>query len=249
MKKTLSAILLIVQLTSCMQSGSKKSEAKPTLDELTSIAEEAWTFGLPIVLVEKQFDFNSYVTNPTIGKAPVNQFGHIRQFVDASNHAIVGFNSDHLYSFASIDLTNGPLVLSIPEMGDRYWLMQLIDAWNGVPASPGSREYGGKARNFVIVGPDFKGDIPKELEVLKSPTNLAMVGGRTYCAGPDDYSIVNKLQDQYKLTPLSAWGKSFSPPKDVKLKEGVDGKTAVTAQIMALSTEQFFKNLNRLMLT
>ena len=248
MKKLLPAILMITLLSSFANSGQKKV-AEPTIDELAKLAEEAWIFGLPLVYVEKQFDFNSYVSNPTVGKAPVNQFGHMPQFVDASNRATVGFNTDHLYSIASLDLSNGPLVLSVPEMGDRYWLMELIDAWNGVPASPGSREYGGKARNFVIVGPNFNGEIPKELEVLRSPTNLTMIGGRTYCAGPNEYSIVNKLQDQYMITPLSAWGKSYSPPKNVKLKEGVDGKTTVPAQVMALSPEQFFKNLNRLMLT
>lgn len=249
MKKTLIAFLSITLIASCSQSENKKKKDKLALDELTRLSESAWIFGLPLVLVEKQFDYNSYVTNPTEGKAPVNQFGHIRRFVDASNHSVVGFNADHLYSFASIDLSEGPLVLSIPEMGDRYWLMQLIDAWNGVPASPGAREYGGKARNFVIVGPDFKGDIPKELEILRSPTNLTMIGGRTYCVGSREYSIVNKLQDQYKLTPLAAWGKRYSPPNDVELKEGVDGKTAVNTQVMALSAEQFFKDLNRLMLT
>jgi hypothetical protein len=41
---------------------------------------------------------------------------------------------------AGLDLAQEPMVLSIPEMGDRYWLMQLIDAWipTGVRISMGA---------------------------------------------------------------------------------------------------------------
>ena len=52
------------------------------------------------------------------------------------------------------------MVLSIPEMGNRFWLMQIIDAWNNVPHAPGSRTVGGKGGNFAIVGPGWKGTLP-----------------------------------------------------------------------------------------
>ena len=45
----------------------------------------------------------------------------------------------------------------MPEMGDRYWLMQLIDAWNNVPHVPGSRTLGGKGGDFALVGPEWTG--------------------------------------------------------------------------------------------
>jgi hypothetical protein len=135
-------------------------------------------------------------------------------------------------------------------MGDRYWLMQIVDAWNGVPAAPGSRTLGGAEPHvFLVAGPDWDGPVPDGMELLRSPTNLAGIGGRTYCAGPEDYAAVNRLQDQYTLTPLSAWGSEYTPPSDVPLREGVDGTTLVNAQVMALDTDQFFGNLSRLMAT
>jgi len=223
---------------------------KLTPDEAKNLAKEAWLFGLPLVMFEKQFEYGTYAVKPEETRAPVNQFVHYRKFVDASNRTVVGFNVDNLYSFAGLDLAPEPLVLSVPKMGDRYWLMQIIDAWNGVPAAPGSRTHGGaKAQNFLIAGPNWKGTAPDGIEVLRSPSNLIMIGGRTYCAGADDYAAVNALQDQYKLTPLSAWGKPYTPPANVPLREGVDGKTLVNAQVMALKAGQFFSNLNRLLAT
>jgi hypothetical protein len=218
-----------------------------TADEAQTIARDAFLFGMPLVFIEKQVNFSSHVTKPTGLKAPFNQFGHGRAYPDASNRLVVGFNVDTLYSFATLDLRKEPIVLSIPEMGDRYWVMQLIDAWNGVPAAPGSRTHGGRARYFAITGPNWQGQLPAGVEELKSPTTLTIVAGRTYCSGKEEYAIVNRLQDQYKLTPLSQWGSDYVPPEHVPVKEGVDGTTLVNQQFMALSAEQFYQNLNRLL--
>ena len=203
------------QTLAAAEPGSKLSP-----DDARQLAKEAWLFGLPLVLFEKQVDFLTYATQPEETRAPINQFAHYRKFVDASNRSIVAFNVDNLYSIAWIDLSVEPFVLSVPAMGDRYWLMQLIDAWNGAPAAPGSRTHSGdKPYNFLIAGPDWKGVAPEGLEVLRVPTNLGEIGGRTYCAGPDDYAAVNWLQDQYKLAPLSAWGKLYTPPTNVPLSK------------------------------
>jgi hypothetical protein len=221
-----------------------------TVTEAREVAQEAWLFGLPLVMFEKQVDYSTHVTQAEETRAPINQFVHYRRFVDASNRSIVGFNVDNLYSLAWIDLKAEPLVLAVPAMGDRYWMMQIVDAWNGVPAAPGSRTHSGAEPHlFLIAGPDWTGVAPDGMEVLRSPTHLGGIGGRTYCAGPEDYAAVNSLQDQYTLTPLSAWGKTDSPPDKVPLKEGADGETLVNAQVMALKAGQFFSNLNRLMAT
>ncbi len=60
---------------------------------------------------------------------------------------------------------------------------------------------------------------------------------------------MHALQDQYKLVPLSAWGTNYTPPSDVPLKAGVDAKTGVPKQVLAMSPEAFFNRLNALMLT
>ncbi len=102
------------------------------------------------------------------------------------------------------------MVISIPEMGDRFWIMQLIDAWNNVPHAPGSRTVGSKGGNFAIVGFKWKGTHPAGVTELRVPTNLVLVGGRTYIGGPENYTAVHALQDQYKLVPLSVWGKDYT---------------------------------------
>ena len=224
-------------------------DQKLTPDEARTLARNAWVFGMPLVYIEKQLDTTSHVTKPQGPFAPINQLVRYREFPDASNRTAVGLNVDTLYTFADLELSSSPLVLSIPEMGDRFWIAQLIDGWNNVPHAPGSRTVGGRGGNFAIVGPRWQGALPADVVELRMPTSLAILGGRIYTAGKDDYAAVHVLQDKIKLVPLSAWGKTYTPPENVPLKPDVDTKTPVPTQVINMSPETFFSRLNALMVS
>jgi hypothetical protein len=228
-----------------MEESSEVSPLEAT--EARGLARDGLIFGAPLVLVSIQADYLSAVTEPVGLRAPVGQFAHSRAFVDASNRSVVGFNVDNLYSFAVLDLQDEPTVMSVPEMGARYWIMQVVDAWNGVPGAPGSRTRGGQGGDFLIAGPTWEGDVPEGMELIACPTRIAMIGGRTYCSGSDDYAAVNALQDQYRLCPLSEWGTDYEPPAQTPVKEGVDGDTLVSEQFLGLGAETFFQRLNALL--
>src|SRR5262245_18972517 len=157
--------------------------------------------------------------------APVNQLGHKRTFPDPTMTAVVSPNADTLYSFAFLELSREPMVLSVPDMDGRYYLMQMLDAWTNVFASPGTRTTGTGKGDFAITGPGWKGQLPKEVKEIKSPTNMVWILGRTQTNGKSDYPAVNAIQDQYKLTPLSSFGKHYSPPDDVPVNRHIDMKT------------------------
>ena len=228
-------------------------EATTPLDatEAKAIAQDGFIFGLPLVYIAVQADVQTNVAKPEGGRAPFNQFDNHRAFPDAKNNKIVGMNVDTLYSLANVDLTAEPVVLAVPAMeGNRWWIMQIIDVWNDVPAAPGSRTHGGKGGNFALVGPNFKGTLPAGLEALRVDSSLVAIGGRTYTGGEADYAAVHQLQDQYKLVPLSQWkgpGASYAPPSSVPVKPGVDAKTPVPSQVFEMSAEQFFGRLSELL--
>jgi hypothetical protein len=240
----LAAILTVSAFAQERPAGLTPAEAK-------SIAQEGFVFGLPLVYIATQADAQSNVRKPEAGRAPFNQFDHHREFPDAANNKIVGMNVDTLYSLANLDLTAEPVVLVVPPMkGNRWWIMQIIDAWNDVPAAPGSRTHGDKGGNFALTGPHFKGTLPAGLEEIKVDTSLVAVGGRTYTGGKADYNAVHQIQDQYQLIPLSQWkgaGTKFTPPASVPVKPGVDTKTPVPAQVFKLSADQFFGRLCELL--
>ena len=156
-------------------------------------------------------------------------------------------NADTLYSTAWLDLAKEPYVLSLPDEGDRYYLMPMLDGWTNVFEVPGKRTTGNKAQTYAITGPGWKGELPEGVKELKSPTNMVWLLGRTYCTGtPEDYKAVHALQDKYKLVPLSAYGKDYTPPEG-KVDPTIDMKTPVREQVNGLKGGEYFALLARLM--
>ena len=103
-------------------------------------------------------------------------------------------------------------LLSVPDAGGRYYVIALFDMWSNVFASIGARTTGTTAQNVMIAGPRWQGTSPAGItQAYRSPTRFVWVNGQMLANGPADYEIVNALQKQYKLTPLSAWGQPWAP--------------------------------------
>ncbi|MGB3188596.1 MAG: DUF1214 domain-containing protein [Limnoraphis sp.] len=133
-----------------------------------------------------------------------------------------------------------PLVLSVPDTAGRYYLMPMLDAWTNVFASPGKRTTGTGKGDFAIVAPGWSGKLPDGVKKIQSPTSLVWIIGRTQTNGKADYQAVNAIQTQYKLTPLSQWGKSYQPPNSVPIAEGIDTHTPPVKQVQNLDAAAFF---------
>lgn len=218
-----------------------------TENEATQIATEAYVYGYPLVTMEYTRRVMTNATEPKGNHAPMGQFYKSRVYPDAKFRDVTAPNADTLYSTAWLDLTNEPYVLSLPDMGDRYFLMPMLSAWTDVFQVPGTRTTGNKAQAFAVTGPGWKGQLPEGVKELKSPTNTVWILGRTYCTGtPEDYKACHAAMDKYDLRPLSAWGKPYTPPAG-KIDPAIDMKTAVREQVHALDAGAYFATLAALM--
>lgn len=213
------------------------------------IAAEAYIYGYPLVLMDVTRQVATNVPRPTQDAAPLNQLGNKRSFPDANFTTVVSPNADTLYTFAYLDVSREPRVLSVPEMGKRYYLMQMLDAWTNVFASVGTRTSGNGKGDFAITGPNWHGSLPDEVEEINSPTNLVWIIGRTQTNGKSDYTAVHTIQDRYHLRPLSSFGKLYKLPGDAPVDPNLDMKTSPVAQVAWMSAEAFFNRLNALMKT
>lgn len=172
----------------------------------------------------------------------MGQFANLKRYPTATFKDVTTPNADTLYSIAWLDLAKEPYILHVPNEEGRYYLMPMLDGWTTVFASPGTRTTGAnQAHNFAIIGPHWKGDLPKNVTPYHSLTNMVWIIGRTYSTGtPEDYKAVNAIQDQYSLTPLSAYGKTYTPPAG-KVDPDIDMKTSVRDQVNAMDAKTFFK--------
>jgi hypothetical protein len=211
--------------------------------DVQKIAEEAYIYGYPLVLMDVTKEISTNVAAANETAAPVNQFVHKKSFPDANFNTVVSPNADTLYSSAWLDVTKEPVILSLPDTGDRYYLMPLMSAWTDVFASPGSRTNGNGKADFAVVGPAWKGKLPEGIKEIRSPTNDVWLIGRTQTNGKADFPAVQALQKQYRLTPLSAWGTNYQAPRNTDVRSGVDMKTAPVAQVERMTPEEFFKRM------
>jgi hypothetical protein len=209
---------------------------------------EAYIYGFPLIMMDVTKDVSTAV--PTAGEitAPVNQFSVMTQYPDASFRAVVRTGLDTLFAVAWADLAEEPLVLSVPDTNGRYYVIALFDMWSNVFASIGKRNTGTGAAHFLIAGPGWQGTPPADVQqTFQSPTRFVWVNGQMQANGPQDYAVVNALQKQYTLTPLSAWGQPYTPPAAVPVAAGVDTKTPPAAQVQKMDAGAFFGRLARLM--
>ncbi|MFO1023107.1 MAG: DUF1254 domain-containing protein, partial [Planctomycetales bacterium] len=216
-------------------------------EEATDIGVEAYIYGYPLVTMEFTRRVMTNVAAPQGTHAPMGQFLLMRKYPDAAFKDVTAPNADTLYSTAWLDLANEPYVLSLPDEHDRYYLMPMLSGWTNVFEVPGKRTTGTKAQTYAITGPNWKGELPTGVKQLKSPTNMVWILGRTYCTGtPEDYAAVHAIMDQYQLTPLSAYGKPYTPPAG-RVNPSIDTKTPVRDQVHALDSITYFTLLAALM--
>lgn len=218
-----------------------------TANDATAIAVDAYVFGYPLVLMEAMRKVTTNVALPNeTGKAPMNRVSHRRWLCDDAFKDIVSPNADALQSNAWLDLEEEPMVVSVPEMGDRYYVVALLDAWSNVFASLGTRTVGGGKQDFAIVGPTWRGTLPPGLDEIRSPTNVVALAARIQTNGKDDCTAVHALQSELTLTPLSR--ALLGPIEDkAPVDSKIDMRTPPHEQVRRLSPREFFSRLNALM--
>ena len=172
------------------------------------LATDAYIYGYPLVTMEMTRRVITNVATVEGTHGPMGQIIKLRQYPDASFRDVTAPNADTLYTTSFFDVGKEPYVLSIPDMKDRYYLMPMLDGWTNVFQVPGKRTTGTGAQTYAITGPGWTGTLPAGVKQYKSPTNIVWLLGRIYCTGtPEDYAAVHGLQDEFKLVPLSAYGK------------------------------------------
>ncbi len=227
--------------------GLTQVQGKLTEDEAAQIGTEAYIYGYPLVTMEMTRRVLTNAAAPDGKLAPIGQFARLRSYPTPADKEVTAPNADTLYTLAWLDVSKEPWVLSIPDARDRYYLMPMLSGWTDVFQVPGKRTTGTKAQTYAITGPGWKGTLPGGVKEYKSPTSMVWILGRIYCTGtPEDYKAVHALQDEFKLVPLSSYGKPYTPPPGT-VDPSIDMKTPVREQVNRMSAGEYFKLLAALM--
>ena len=181
---------------------------------------QAYVWGYPLVRMERvarQYTDVPANNPPTSYRAPLNQIGWARELATASSKDMPTANNDTFYMSAIVDLTE-PFILSVPDTHDRYYVVDVFNMWQELEHYIGRRTTGTKAGNFALVPPGWKGQLAAGVTRLDVGTNKIWLWGRLRLSQGEDIAPALALQKEFRLTPLSQFGKADAKPQPASLK-------------------------------
>ena len=240
MTKRIKRVLLGLALTVFTFTGFTQLAvaAEITPDEARAIAKEAYVYGLPLALNYKTMYSYAVDTKSPEYKGTFNHLACVARVYTPEDKAIVTPNSDTPYCMAWADLRAEPLVFTIPEIEkERFYEVQLIDLFVHNFAYISTVAMGNVPGDYLLVGPDYKGKIPKGIKkVISSETELIFSIYRTQLFNQSDIDNLKKIQDGYRIEPLSTYlgtkAPAAAPAIDFpKWKEGEQFKVGAFSYI------------------
>lgn len=233
--------ILVCSAVLVLFSGCQTGEQGLTPAEARAIAKEAYIYGYPLV-DNYRITYAYFVDkdNPEY-KGSWNQIRNFTRVFTPEDKAVQTPNSDTYYSFLGLDLRTEPVVLTVPPIEkNRYFSLQLVDAYTFNFDYIGTRTTGNGGGSFLIAGPSWKGEKPMGIEkVIHSETELVLVPYRTQLFNINDSGNVRKVQSGYKAQPLSAFLGQPAP----KGADPINFVKPLTLEQQKSSLE-FFKILN-----
>jgi len=105
---------------------------------------------------------------------------------DERSRTVTTPNRDTLYATARLDLSNGPALVEIPSVNDRYFSVALMNAFTDNFAYFGTRGTGGRGVHALIAGPDWRGEPPSGTVLVRSETSDVWLLARAHVPDPAD---------------------------------------------------------------
>jgi len=197
--------------------GCAPGQDRLTADEARAIAKEAYIFNYPLVMMYRTMYLQAIDKDSKSHSGGFGKWLHLGTS-SPKDTDIVSPNNDTPYSYAWVDLRAEPWVLTMPTIeAKRFYTSQWDDLWGFVLDNPGSVEDGNDGVRVLLASPSWNGDLPKGVErVIRGDSEFLGTLTRTQLIEPADLPNVKRIQQLYKLQPLSAFlGKPAPEPAPV----------------------------------
>jgi hypothetical protein len=180
-----------------------------TKEYVQMMGRMAYVWGWPLVYVYNQRTELTKVPEPillngAICIAPMNQVSMLTGYVNPAETYIADPNQDVVYGLGFLSFEKEPVVIQVPDFGDRFWTLPVYDARTDQISELGL-QYGTKPGFYMIVGPNWKGETPSGISgVVRSTTNFAATMPRIFLNDtPEDQAAIQPLLNQILVYPLS----------------------------------------------
>ena len=175
-----------------------------------SLGLRAYKYGLPLLSTEQTYRTQTSVGRPTHrAYAPVNSFSHARKLANPNARTVVAPNHDTLYSIAWLNLKRQPMVIHVPRVRDRYYVVELLD-----PYTTNFRNLGTVSRtkpgDYAVVPRGEHVRLPNGVHRVSAPYDRVWVIARALVRRPKDVPRVARIEKRFTLTPLARYGSNWA---------------------------------------
>ena len=180
-----------------------------TTASVQMVGRLAYVWGWPLVYVYNQR--TELTKAPETGLlagimpiGPMNQVVMLTNYIDPRETFIAIPNQDVVYGLGWLSLAKEPVVIQVPDFGDRFWTFPVYDA-RTTEISELGLQYGTKPGFYMVVGPDWKGATPAGIAgVVRSTTEFAVAMPRVFMDDtPEDHAAIQPALSQIQYYPLS----------------------------------------------
>jgi hypothetical protein len=173
------------------------------------VGRMAYAWGWPLVYVYNQRTELTKAPEPilingVLPLAPMNTVVMLTDYIAPAERYIGDPNQDVVYGLGYLSLEKEPVVIQVPDFGDRFWTLPVYDARTDQISELGL-QYGTKPGFYMIVGPNWKGNTPTGIAgVVHSTTEYAVTMPRIFMDDtPEDRAAIQPALTQIQFYPLS----------------------------------------------
>jgi len=186
-----------------------KADAAAREEWAYSVGLQAYVFGLPLAVFEREYTKRTDAEKIARIRhlcpcAMINEMGHNEKLATADHDLPYSPNNDTVYSGALVDASDEPIIISLPDIEDRYWSLEVADPYAENNFYLGSRASDGKGGHHALIAPGWKGDLPAGVipHRMDYPVAITAIRIAVLPDDADDLEKVNKFQRQLQVTSL-----------------------------------------------
>lgn len=222
---------------------------------LSTVAQFAYVWGYPMVNMMNRRARLSAAPEPgrlggVLPASPTGQIAMLNDYIEPDERFIACPNQDVAYGLGFFSLDEQPVVVQVPDFGDRFYVYAFYDARTDQFGHLGSL-YGSEPGHYLLVGPNWDGEVPEGItEVFRSSTTLANAIPRIFMDDTDeDRAAIQPLVNQVMVYPLTEFSGEMRTKDWSDVPSFDAGPTAGGGETKWVRPETFFEQLGDVLTT
>jgi hypothetical protein len=158
------------------------ASVKITEEYARHVGRDAYFWAWPMVnMYNRRLHFSQVkeiMRQGPLMEAPANRLAMLTDYVDPEERAVACPNQDVVYGIGALALDVSPVVIQVPDFGNRFWVYQVVDLRTDSFVQLG-KMYNTTPGFYLLVGPNWNGEVPRGItKIFRSPTNTGLAAPR-----------------------------------------------------------------------